>query len=390
MSRPLHVLFAFGTRPEAIKLAPVIRGMRERPDDFRVSICFTSQHRELLRQVTDFFDIREDVDLDVMVHDQTLEHVTSAVLARMRGVLVDFAPDLLLVQGDTTTVFAASLAAFYARVAVGHVEAGLRTHDKYRPFPEEMNRTLTAALADLHFAPTARAAANLRVEGHPAERIFVTGNTVVDALLLGRDILDGWEEERRWDLLVQAGLDAGFVRRLRDGKVRLVTVTAHRRESFGRPFEDMCAALRAVAASGDDVEIVYPVHPNPRVRAVVDRTLRGAPRVHLIEPVRYEQLLFLMDRSEVLLTDSGGIQEEGPSLGKPVLVMRDVTERPEGVEAGVAILVGTSTERIVVETTRLLDDPGAAAAMRARENPYGDGHASARIAEIALARFAHA
>ncbi|MDH7516618.1 MAG: UDP-N-acetylglucosamine 2-epimerase (non-hydrolyzing) [Bacteroidota bacterium] len=382
---PLHALFAFGTRPEAIKLAPVIRELERRKGEFRVTVCLTSQHRELLRQVTSFFGIEEDADLDVMIQDQTLEHVASAVLTRMVPVLERFKPDVLLVQGDTTTVFASALAAYYRRIPVGHVEAGLRTFDKYSPFPEEMNRRLCAALTDFHFAPTRTAADNLLREGHEPTRVYVTGNTIVDAVQLGLRILESKSAEERVRLLTECGLEEGFVRRLVSDAVRLITVTAHRRESFGEPFERMCRAMADIVARYPDVEIVYPVHPNPNVRRAVRHVLAGRERVHLIEPVRYEQLLLLMERSALLLTDSGGIQEEGPSLRKPVLVMREVTERPEGIAAGVARLVGTDRERIVTEVAKLLDDPREAARMVAAENPYGDGLASQRIAEILLA-----
>jgi UDP-N-acetylglucosamine 2-epimerase (non-hydrolysing) len=377
----INVLFAFGTRPEAIKLAPVIKRLQA-AEGFHVGICLTSQHKELLRQVTEFFDIREDIDLDVMVHNQTLEHITSAVLTRMRDVFEHLSPDIILVQGDTTTVFAAALAAYYHRVAVGHVEAGLRTFNKYSPFPEEMNRRLTGALTDLHFAPTKGAAANLRAEGVTDSDIFVTGNTVVDALHRGLGILGGWPEEKRNELLVSAGLEAPLIDRVVNGRTRLITVTAHRRESFGGPFEHLCRAIRTVVERYPDVDVIYPVHPNPNVREVVGRILSGHPRIALIEPVGYSQLLFLMERSYLLLTDSGGIQEEGPSLRKPVLVMREVTERPEGVEAGVAKLVGTDTGVIVGEASRLLDDPSAYDAMASGINPYGDGRASERIESI--------
>lgn len=380
----IHVLFVFGTRPEAIKLAPVIKHLQSRPEEFRVTICLTSQHKAILRQVTDFFSITEDVDLDVMLPNQTLEHITAAVLTRMKDVLETFAPDVLLVQGDTTTVFASALAAFYHRIPVGHVEAGLRTFNKFSPFPEEMNRTLCAALTDFHFAPTSLAAANLLREAHPAGRIEVTGNTVVDALLLGKEILASWKPEDRVTLLAEAGLPADFIARLEAGATRVITVTAHRRESFGEPFEHMCRAMTDIVARHADVEIVYPVHPNPNVRAVVGEVLAGNPRIHLIEPVRYEQLLHLMDKSVLLLTDSGGIQEEGPSLGKPVLVMRDVTERPEGVTAGVARLVGTDRDRIASTVDELLGDADAYAAMAKGANPYGDGKASERIAAMLL------
>ncbi len=381
-----HVLFAFGTRPEAIKLAPVITHLAAQPERFRVTVCYTSQHRDLLRQVTGFFGIHEDVDLDVMVANQTLEHITARVLEGMRPVLAEYKPDVLLVQGDTTTVFAAALAAFYQKIRVGHVEAGLRTFDRYSPFPEEMNRSLTAALTDFHFAPTRRAADNLLREAHREDSVFVTGNTVVDALALGRSILDGWPVERRAALLAEAGLDDTLIGDILAARVRLITVTAHRRESFGAPFEDMCRAMTDITARYPDVRIVYPVHPNPNVRATVDTVLRGVPGIHLIEPVRYEQLLQLMSSSTLLLTDSGGIQEEGPSLGKPVLVMREVTERPEGVESGVALLVGTDRVRIVREVSRLLDDRNAYSAMATGVNPYGDGRASARIADILAER----
>ncbi len=381
----LHVLFSFGTRPEAIKLAPVIKHLQAQPDRFRVSVCLTSQHKELLRQVTEFFEIREDVDLDTMVHNQTLEHITAAVLMKMRGVLQDLRPDVLLVQGDTTTVFTSALAAFYQKIRVGHVEAGLRTFDRYSPFPEEMNRSLTASLADFHFAPTDTAASNLRREGIADSSIHVTGNTVVDALLLGREMLGTWEEDRRRQLLVEAGLGADVVGRLLGGKGRFITVTAHRRESFGAPFDRMLEAILEITRRYDDVEIVYPVHPNPNVREAVQRILHDKKRIHLIEPVRYEQLLSLMDNSVLLLTDSGGIQEEGPSLKKPVLVMREVTERPEGIDSGVARLVGTDYDRIVSTVSELLDSEQAYAAMATGQNPYGDGTASRQIADILTA-----
>ncbi|MCB2206335.1 UDP-N-acetylglucosamine 2-epimerase (non-hydrolyzing) [bacterium] len=382
----LHVLFSFGTRPEAIKLAPVIKHMQSLPERFRVSVCLTSQHKELLRQVTAFFGIKEDVDLDVMVHNQTLEHVTAAVLMNMRGVLQEYKPDVLLVQGDTTTVFTSALAAFYQKIPVGHVEAGLRTFNRYSPFPEEMNRSLTASLTDFHFAPTETAAGNLRRESRDSDSIFVTGNTVVDALLLGREMLGAWHEQRRRALLTEAGLGEDVVDRLLGGNGRFITVTAHRRESFGEPFDRMLQAILDITEQHDDVEIVYPVHPNPNVREAVQRVLKDKARIHLIEPVRYEQLLSLMDNSVLLLTDSGGIQEEGPSLKKPVLVMRDVTERPEGIESGVARLVGTDRERIVSTVNELLESADAYAAMATGINPYGDGTASRQIADILTSR----
>jgi len=378
----VHALFVFGTRPEAIKLAPVIHQFQRHPDRFRVSICFTSQHKELLRQVTEFFRITEDVDLDVMIENQTLEYVTSEVLLRMRDVLCDLKPDIILVQGDTTTVFAAALAAFYQKIKVGHVEAGLRSHVRYSPFPEEINRRLASVLADFHFAPTSLAAGNLDAEGIPSEQVFVTGNTVVDALHLGMSILEQWPLDRRRALWREAGLPEDFIGRVFDNRTRLITVTAHRRESFGAAFAEMCLAMRDIVDRAEDVEIVYPVHPNPNVRETVDAILRGHARVHLIEPVRYEQLIDFMSRSVLLLTDSGGIQEEAPSLKKPVLVMREVTERPEGVEAGVARLVGTNREVIVSTVGELLEDEDAYKRMTEADNPYGDGEASGRIADI--------
>ncbi len=384
----IHVLFAFGTRPEAIKLAPVIKHMYGMPEAFRVTVCISSQHKELLRQVIDFFGITEDVDLDIMVENQTLEHITSAVLTRMRGVLEGYRPDIVLVQGDTTTVFAAALAAYYQKIPVGHVEAGLRTNNKYSPFPEEINRRLTGVLADYHFAPTANSRQNLLREGYAAENVIVTGNTVIDALILGKQILESQGGERKMQLLEHAGLDGETAKALLNRDRRFILVTAHRRESFGEPFERMCNAMRTIIEANPDTEIIYPVHPNPNVREVVNRTLRGVERIHLIEPVPYEELILLMDGSYLLLTDSGGIQEEGPSLNKPVLVMRDTTERPEGIEAGVSKLVGTDT-RIIVETVqRLLDDNTAYNEMATRQNPYGDGNASRRIAEELIKRLA--
>lgn len=378
------VLFAFGTRPEAIKLAPVIKYLQSYPTRFDVKVCFTSQHKEMLRQVTDFFSIREDVDLDVMTHDQTLEYVTASVVTRMRDVLLEFRPDILLVQGDTTTVFAAALAAYYHKVKVGHVEAGLRTFRKYSPFPEEMNRKLASALTDFHFTPTDLATSNLRKEGVDPTTIFQTGNTVIDALHLCQKMLRDFSSDRRMRLLTDAGISEDYCRRLLRNESRLILVTAHRRESFGEPFQEMCMAMNDIIDTYPDVEIVYPVHPNPNVQKAVTALLHGRDRIHLIAPVRYEQLVDLMTRSTLILTDSGGIQEEAPSLHKPVLVMREVTERPEGVDAGVAILLGTKRENIVRHVSELLENKAAYAAMTNLPNPYGDGRASERIAEVLL------
>ena len=383
------ILFVFGTRPEAIKLAPVIAQFRaaqfreaqfratenrEHSEDFTTRVAVTAQHRGLLDQALDAFSIRPDHDLDLMRPGQKLHESTSRIVHALASVVDEERPDLLMVQGDTTTTFCGALAAFYAGVPVGHIEAGLRTGDLRQPFPEEMNRVLTTRLAALHFAPTTAAAARLREEGIQEDRIFVSGNTGIDAVLAVRD------------QLVSGKLRSAALPAL-DPSKRLVLVTAHRRESFGAGFEGICEALIRLAAR-DDVEIIYPVHPNPHVRGVVEGKLCGVAGIRLVEPSPYVDFVDLMRRAHVLLTDSGGIQEEGPSLGKPVLVMREKTERPEAVEAGTAVLVGTDPNRIVAETARLLDDP-AEYARRARiHNPYGDGRASARIRDAVAAYFA--
>lgn len=366
----MRVLSVFGTRPEAIKMAPVVKALNEAPGIVAV-VCVTAQHRTMLDQVLTLFDIRPAYDLDVMRDDQDLAHITGAVLTGMLGVLDDFKPDRVLVHGDTTTTFAAALAAFYRRVPVGHVEAGLRTGDIYRPYPEEMNRRLTDAIADVFFAPTETARANLEREGVEAGRIVVTGNTVIDALLhivgrLKNDAALSRQQEERFKFL--------------DKAKRLILVTGHRRENFGPGFERIAAALAEIAGR-NDVEIVYPVHLNPNVAGPVRRILGRRPNIHLIEPLEYAPFVHLMDRCHMVITDSGGIQEEAPALGKPVLVMRDVTERPEAVEAGTVKLVGTDSARIVGEAARLLDDARAYARMSRAHNPYGDGRASARIVE---------
>jgi UDP-N-acetylglucosamine 2-epimerase (non-hydrolysing) len=364
----LRVLSVFGTRPEAIKMAPVVGALAESPRvDSRV--CVTAQHRDMLDQVLGLFGIDPDFDLDVMRSGQDLTDVTVSVLEGLRDVMRAWRPDRVLVHGDTTTTLAASLAAFYERVPTGHVEAGLRSGDPRAPWPEEINRRLTGALADLHFAPTATAAANLQREGVPPARILVTGNTVIDALL------EAIERLRGDDRLAAAARDAvPFV----DPSRRLVLVTGHRRESFGEGFERICRALARLARR-DDVQIVYPVHPNPRVQEPVRRILGDEGRVHLIAPLDYLPFVYLMERAALVITDSGGIQEEAPSLGKPVLVMRETTERPEAVAEGTVRLVGTDEDRIVAEAERLLDDPAAYAAMARSHNPYGDGRASGRI-----------
>ncbi|MCH7487269.1 MAG: UDP-N-acetylglucosamine 2-epimerase (non-hydrolyzing) [Proteobacteria bacterium] len=366
--KSLRILSVFGTRPEAIKMAPVVKAL-DRASGLDSRVCVSAQHRRLLDQVLDLFGIRPDYDLNIMKEDQDLAHITETVLSGMNGVLDDFEPQRVLVHGDTTTTFATALAAFYRRIPVGHVEAGLRTGDFASPFPEEMNRTLTDALADLHFAPTEGARQNLRREGAPDERIVVTGNTVIDALLMVTAMLRDDE-----GLRAQARAPFGFL----DPGRRLILVTGHRRENFGDGFERICEALARLARR-DDVQIVYPVHPNPNVGEPVNRILGSEPRIHLIDPVDYLSFVYLMDRAHLVITDSGGIQEEAPSLGKPVLVMRDVTERPEAVKAGTVVLVGTDTDAITGECERLLDDEDAYAAMSRIANPFGDGRASGRI-----------
>ncbi|HEY7060511.1 MAG TPA: UDP-N-acetylglucosamine 2-epimerase (non-hydrolyzing) [Chloroflexota bacterium] len=370
----------FGTRPEAIKLAPVIRELQRRGADGPVEsvVCVTAQHRQMLDQVLDLFTLQPDYDLAVMEENQTLAGVAAAVLTRLEPVLARERPDWVLVQGDTTTVAAAALAAYYAGARVGHVEAGLRTWDKWRPFPEEINRRVAGVVADCHFAPTAQARHNLLAERVPAEQVVVTGNPVIDALRWVAD-LDAPAEART--ILRRAGLGAASS----PGEARLIVVTAHRRESFGQPLEDVCLALREVARRGaGGVQIVYAVHLNPNVWEPVHRLLGDEPGVTLVPPVAYSTLVHLLKRAYLVLTDSGGIQEEAPGLAVPVLVLREVTERPEAVDAGTVRLVGTDRERIQAETDRLLADPAAHAAMSRAVNPYGDGLASQRIVAALL------
>ena len=363
------VMLVFGTRPEAIKMAPVLHALRAR-GDLRVGVCVSAQHRQMLDQVLALFDIVPDDDLDLMRPGQDLTGVTCGVLSGMQRILAARRPRMVLVHGDTSTTFSAALAAFYAGIEVGHVEAGLRTGNMRAPWPEEMNRRLTAPLTTLHFAPTPRARANLIMEGMAEASIEVTGNTVIDALLQVRERL-------RTDAVLDAEMRERFS--FLSPSRRMVLVTGHRRENFGDGFEHICMALRELSER-EDVEIVYPVHLNPNVQEPVKRILGDRGRVHLIEPQDYLPFVWLMDRATLLITDSGGIQEEAPSLVKPVLVMRDVTERPEAVEAGTVRLVGTDTARIVAAATALLDDEVAYKAMSRAHNPYGDGHASERIA----------
>jgi UDP-N-acetylglucosamine 2-epimerase (non-hydrolysing) len=363
----IKVLFVFGTRPEAIKLCPVLLHMRSRPAEFAARVCVTGQHRGMLDQVLAAFDVHPDHDLDLMLPGQTLFQSTSRILSALEAVLNAEQPDIVLVQGDTTSTLCGALAAFYSRVSIGHVEAGLRTGDMAQPFPEEMNRVLAGRLADLHFAATRGAANNLLAEGVEQSRITVTGNSGIDAVLYVRDGLE-------------SGKLAGDGLPPLDASKKLIVVTAHRRESFGDAFERICAALARVAGR-PDVEIVYPVHPNPNVQEPVQRRLGGLANVRLIAPLDYVPFVNLMRKAYLLITDSGGIQEEGPSLGKPVLVMREKTERPEAVEAGTVKLVGADEDAIVAAAQNLLENPKVYAAMSRVHNPYGDGRASGRISD---------
>jgi len=364
------ILTVIGTRPEAIKLAPVVMALRRHPERFVSRVCATGQHRQMLDQALEPFGIRPDHDLEIMAPGQGLAQVTARAVEGLDRVIAQERPDVVLVQGDTTTALCGALAAYYHRVEVGHVEAGLRTGNKYAPFPEEINRRLIAPLADYHFAPTRHAADALLAEGIASSKVFVTGNTVIDALLWIR------ERVRR----VRPDLPEGLPEAL-DGR-QVVLVTGHRRESFGDGFEQICAAIREVADSFPEVAIVYPVHLNPNVREPVGRILADHQRIHLLEPLPYLPFVWLMDRATVVLTDSGGVQEEAPSLGKPVLVMRETTERPEGIEVGNARLVGVRRKRIVEELSDLLRDPQQREAMARVKNPYGDGRAAERVIDI--------
>ena len=375
------VMLVFGTRPEAIKMAPLVKTLESHADEFRTLVCVTGQHRQMLDQVLDIFHIRPDFDLNIMRAGQDLYDVTTRVLTGMREVLTTARPDIVLVHGDTTTSMSAALAAFYARIPVGHVEAGLRTHDVLSPWPEEMNRQLTARLATCHFAPTPLSRDNLLAENIAADHIWVTGNTVIDAL--------HWVTARiKANPELAAGLDAhlheaGYdVSRLTGGR-RLVLITGHRRENFGKGFLSMCRAIKALTERYPEVDFIYPMHLNPNVRRpihdVFGPDLTDLGNMHFIEPLEYLSFVYLMEKSHIVLTDSGGIQEEAPGLGKPVLVMRDTTERPEAVTAGTVKLVGTDFDRIVSEVTTLLDKPSAYRRMSQAVNPYGDGHACERI-----------
>ena len=375
------VMLVFGTRPEAIKMAPLVKKFQEYPNDFETIVCVTGQHREMLDQVLNIFDIKPDYDLNIMKQGQDLYDVTARVLTGMRDVLKEAQPDVVLVHGDTTTSTAAALASFYQQIPVGHVEAGLRTHNIYSPWPEEMNRQITGRIATYHFAPTPLSKQNLLTEAVKEADIHVTGNTVIDALYW---VVDKIKNDKALDselntLLVEAGYD---VNRLADGK-KLVLITGHRRENFGDGFINMCSAIKSLTEKYPEVDFVYPMHLNPNVRKpiheVFGEDLKGLGNMFFIEPLEYLSFVYLMEKSTIVLTDSGGIQEEAPGLGKPVLVMRDTTERPEALEAGTVKLVGTNYDKIVNEVSALLDNEAYYNEMSRAVNPYGDGLACERI-----------
>jgi len=367
------ILCIFGTRPEAVKMAPVLKELQEKKDVFKTVVAITAQHRQILDQVLELFRLRSDYDLDIMEESQTLYYVTTSSLSKLEKVIAKEKPDLVLVQGDTTTTFAATLAAFYQRVPVGHIEAGLRSHDRFNPYPEEINRLLTDALCNLHFAPTPLARRNLLSENIGKESIFVTGNTVIDALYLA---LKKPHEIRN-----------SVLKRIDFAKKRVILLTSHRRENWGLPLENICLSIKQLVHKYSDLEIVYPVHPNPNVRNTVKRILKNTSRISLTNPLDYLDFINLMSRCFLVLTDSGGLQEEAPSLGKPVLVLRKVTERPEGVAAGTVKVIGLSKKKIFDETCRLLDSRKLYGRMATSVNPYGDGKASRRIVDAILYYF---
>ncbi|BCS80652.1 non-hydrolyzing UDP-N-acetylglucosamine 2-epimerase [Anaerocellum diazotrophicum] len=367
----IKTLIVFGTRPEAIKMAPLVKEL-QKDSNFDVKVCVTAQHRQMLDQVLEIFDIKPDYDLDIMKHNQSLFSITSDVLLRFEKVLEKERPDIVLVHGDTTTTFAAALASFYFKTKVGHVEAGLRTYNKYSPFPEEMNRKLTAALCDLHFAPTKRAKLNLMSEGVKEETIFVTGNTVIDTLKFTVKEDYVFKEESLNNI---------------DFSKKIILLTAHRRENFGKPLENIFEAVLKIANEFDDVVFVYPVHLNPNVKNVAYRILKNHPRIKLINPIDVDDMHNLIARSYLVLTDSGGLQEEAPSLGKPVVVLRDTTERPEAVLARTVVIAGTQKDKIVQIVTKLLTNKEEYLKMAKAVNPYGDGNASKRIKKALLFYF---
>jgi len=372
------IMVVIGTRPEAIKLAPVIKELERHPKEFEVVPVTTAQHRQMLDQVLKLFKITSSYDLNIMENDQTLSGLTARIIEKFDPIVKKEKPDWILIQGDTTPTFASALIGFYHKIRIGHIEAGLRTHNKYSPFPEETNRRLASVLTDFHFAPTETAKENLVAEGIAKENIFVTGNTVVDALFM---ILERLKKDKL-KLQNPSSQFAFLNSQLTTNNSKLILVTAHRRESLGKPLESICRALKEIVRANSEVKVIYPVHLNPNVQEPVKRILKKNERIHLIDPLDYESFVWLMDKSYLILTDSGGIQEEAPSLGKPVLVLREATERPEGVEAGAVRVVGLDRDKIVEEAQRLLDDRTLYQKMSRTANPYGDGKAAKRIVEI--------
>ena len=371
------VLIVFGTRPEAIKMAPLVKEFEKYPDFFDVRVCVTAQHREMLDQVLNLFNIEPEYDLDVMRSDQDLNSITSSIIIKMKEVLLDYTPNVVLVHGDTTTSFVAALASFYQQIPVGHIEAGLRTNDIYSPFPEEVNRRLTGVISTYNFSPTSLSESNLLREGKSKNSIFVTGNTVVDSLFFILNEINSSSKLKTTILekINRLGYDVGRSK-------KIILVTAHRRENHGQGFINICNAIKDIANNNKEVDIVFPVHLNPKINDVANKLLRNIPNVFLIKPLSYEQFILLMSESYLLVTDSGGIQEEAPSLGKPVLVMRESTERPEALEAGTIRLVGSIPEKIVMEVNNLINNNSLYKKMQNSNNPYGDGKASYRIVDF--------
>ena len=362
------VLIIFGTRPEAIKMAPLVKEFKKHTDLFETKVCITAQHREMLDQVMDFFEIKADFDLDLMKPNQNLYSLTGDIINGLKPILEEFKPDYVLVHGDTTTTMASSIAGFYSGATVCHVEAGLRTHNKYSPFPEEINRQITGRIADIHLAPTEASSNNLLAENINPKNITITGNTVIDALMHSVDIVAN-----------SGDAEIAMLKNMVDTSKKLLLVTGHRRENHGQGFIRICEALKHIAESNPNTQIIYPVHLNPKVQKPVYELLNDIPNVQLIAPLSYPAFVWLMHKSYIIITDSGGVQEEAPSLGKPVLVMRDTTERPEAVDAGTVILVGTDKDKIIKETNNLLSNPEEYQKMSALHNPYGDGKACSRI-----------
>ena len=374
------ILLVFGTRPEAIKMAPLVKEFQKDTLNFKIKICVTAQHREMLDQVLELFDIVPDYDLNLMKPGQDLYDITSNVLLGIKTVLGDFKPDIVLVHGDTTTTSATSLSAFYQQIKIGHIEAGLRTGNIYSPFPEEVNRQITGVLANYHFAPTSTSQENLLRENKDAQNIVVTGNTVIDALFLA---LNKINNSKKLELKIRTDIESYFNNsKFKIQNSKFILVTGHRRENFGEGFVAICEALKTIAHNNPEVDIVYPVHLNPNVQKPVQEILTTTKNIHLIDPLQYESFIYMMSKAYFLITDSGGVQEEAPSLGKPVLVMRDTTERPEAIEAGTVKLVGTDKNKIVKEAQKLLDDRVEYEKMSRAYNPYGDGKACEKIIQF--------